>query len=314
MVLEYVTIDSIISRMSIGNSVKIPLGDIIEYTGQVMDGISSPALIDTSVIFLAISNHKGVLPPGIIDIEQVAKYRYTGSLKSLLNPKSAQDIINSENICPKKIYQEVSEATTESKPTCCSCKEPVLKVETIPLAIRYFEIGSMIHDIWFCTPTYKSNFIPMSRTTNTMFNVLECADSTDIDVKFQDYQYSIKAPLIICSFKEGIVAMAVKRLKLDEKGFPLIPKDEYLERAIANYCKWQYYSNMLESSFTNQYKYLAEMNKAEYQTNYSYALSNFKTKGLIDTLENLYKHNNSLIPKNYTYSNFFSNFATYYER
>lgn len=310
MITEYITIDSIIARLSIGNNVKIPIGDIIEYTGQVLDSLNSPAVLDNSVIFLAVYNHKATLPPGVIDIVQVAKYKYEGTLKSLLSPKNSEDKLNSSDVCPKTIYNQINQESSESKP-CCSCyKEPTLKIETVPLAIRYYEIGNIIHDSWFCTGHYKTKFTPVHRTTNTMFNVLDCVDNS-INTEFRGYQYSVKAPNLIFSFSEGIVAISANRLKLDKKGFPLIPKSEYLERAISSYCKWRYYEDMLAVSFTNQYRYLAEKNEADYKTNYSYALSEFKSKGLIDTLENLYRSSDSLIPNNYSYSNLFSDFGVY---
>ena len=297
--LNYTSINTIIARMNLGNSMFINNGDIIEYAGQALDRILINPLLDNSVVFVPIVNHKGKIPTGTIDINQIGKYNYTGDLKTLLNPRA----VEAANVCPKTIYNEVIKVIPTAS---CSCtkynKEDVLNVNSF---VPFFEVGGVLYEAWAASQYCQSNFTPMYLTSNTMFNALECVNQMDIVVSHRE-EYNIKYPHVITSFPEGIIAMSILRHKIDENGFPMLPADEYVEAAIEYYIKWKYFENEFNNKGSNINLRNLEYNKIQYEEHATYAISRAKTKLRISQMENFTAMNKSLLPNDFTYQNFFN--------
>ncbi len=297
--LNYTSINTIIARMNLGNSIFIANGDIIEYAGQALDRILINPLLDNSVVFVPVINHKAKIPTGTIDINQIAKYNYSGDLKTLLKPITTE----AENICPKTIYNELK---TVNPSATCSCtkysKEETLSVNSF---IPFFEVGGILYEAWVKSTYYETNFTAMYLTSNTMFNALECKNELDI-VRNYRHEYNIKSPHIITSFSEGIIAMSILRHKIDENGFPMLPADEYIEAAIEYYIKWKYFENEYNMKGNNMNLRSLQYNKEQYDEHAAAAISRAKNKMKLAHMENFTQMNKSLLPNDFTYQNFFN--------
>lgn len=304
MVYEYTNIGNIISRLKLGPQNDMASGDIIEWIGQVVDRVSIGCSYDNSVLFLVVNNHKASLPPGVRDIRQIAKYNYNGSLANLLNLKG-------KGVCPKIVYDEIIKDEENKKVTCCSSVGKT-DVKLINHSVRYFEIGNILKE-WQETEYYKSNFQPVYLTQNTMFNALNCIEGTNIEMNTTSrLEYNVKDTNIITSFKEGIIAVSVYRIALDDTGFPRIPYSEYVEAAIEYYVKYKYNEAKQEANYTTKSGNLVKYNYEMFIDNLAMAKSVFKSRQKLDQLENFNQSNIRLLPNKYTYGNFFSDLSINY--
>ena len=221
MVLSYTSINAVLANMSLGKSLEIPDGDVIEYTAQALDLIIKRPLLDTSVLFLAVANNKVAIPAGVIDIDQIAKYKTHLSLKQLLS------INTLDNACSTTIYNSIPEEAKKENCCCFSscCDKPLEVTKVLP----HFELNGINTCAYQESNYYKSNFIPMYLSTNTMFLASTCNEK--IETNECRLEYYVSKGVITTSFTDGIIAISTKRHAIDEKGFPMIPDiQEVLQR------------------------------------------------------------------------------------
>ena len=72
---------------------------------------------------------------------------------------------------------------------------------------------------------------------------LQKNSSTSLDY---DNTYKVQSNLIYTSFREGKVRMSYRGLMLDDEGFPMIPDNVKVEKAIENHIKYEYYTILWE--------------------------------------------------------------------
>lgn len=99
--------------------------------------------------------------------------------------------------------------------------------------------------------TQMSRFVPMKYATDHFHTALHEENSPDLlgtNGSELDYEvtYQINGEYIYTSFKEGKVQMSFKGLKTDEEGYPMIPDNVKVEKAIEAYIKVQHYTIMWE--------------------------------------------------------------------
>ena len=297
MVLEYTSVKTVIANMSLGNSLGIANGDIIEYAGQALDLILKYPSLDDAVIFLAVVNNKVKVPVGTSDIVQIAKYNTELSLTELLN----KDALGS--VCPTTIHNEVVAVQPDAKDCKCFSKstENPLKVKTV---LPHFEIIGLDTRTYQESTYYKSNFIPMYLTTNTMFLAGNCDGK--VDNIHHRIEYQISGGNITTSFKEGIICLSVKRQKVDETGFPMIPQEQEVISAIEYYIKWKYFENECSVDWSNSNYRNMLYNKEMYDYYSALAYSNANAKHYIAKMENFTASDSSLIRNEFSYANMFN--------
>lgn len=82
------------------------------------------------------------------------------------------------------------------------------------------------------TITYEDNYIKGKEVEEKNFPQLQ--DSNNF---FHGHSYYIKGGLINTSIENGCITMAYRGFALDKEGFPMIPKNVSLEKAVKAYCQ-----------------------------------------------------------------------------
>ncbi len=308
MVFNYVSINSIISRLNIGGGKSIGRGAIIEWGADALDLVLYKPLLEQAVVFLPVVNHKGNYNKRIIDIIQVARFKYNGDVINLLHPKNNEQCQIAKKVCPAVIIENIPEA---EEPTNCYCGVlPKAEAITLNYAAPYLEMN-VVHESWFRQDYYMSNFEPVKLTTNTMFNFLAEFPKASQDFS-NKLEYNISYPNIITSFKEGYVAMSIIRHKVDEKGYPMVPDDVNTLEAIKYYILWKYYENMTFDDNTNKNRNNRDYALEMYDYYMGLSRSSAMNKALIDNMENFTQANKYLLPNDYSYNNFFGDISSNY--
>ena len=99
--------------------------------------------------------------------------------------------------------------------------------------------------------TQLSRFVPMKYASDHFHTALHEQSSPDLmgtNGSELDYEvtYQINGDFIYTSFPDGKVQMSYQGLKVDEEGYPMIPDNVKVEKAIEAYIKVQHYTIMWE--------------------------------------------------------------------
>lgn len=90
------------------------------------------------------------------------------------------------------------------------------------------------------------DFTPMKYATSSFRSIYHCTNSPDIKCN-SSVTYSVENGNIYTSFCEGMIQLAYRGIQIDEKGYPMIPDNPRILRALENYIKVQYYTILFEN-------------------------------------------------------------------
>lgn len=290
---QYSTVNSLLGRFSTAASLGISNGTILERTGQVLDLLLVGPLLEESVLFLLVSNHKAILPLGVIDIIQLAKYN-----KDL----SIAEILNCQGLCPSNVHEAIKEVAQEKDCGCIStCSKEPLKENTF---IKHFEFDNINIPAWQDTTYYKSQFVPMYLSTNSMFHL---TSHVSIENSNRFHEYVIQDRVVTTSFKEGIITVAVRKHKTDSNGFPLIPDIEELFQAIEYYIKWKHHEDDYQLDQKVKAQNAMIYNKQMYEEYAMQVMSVVRQRNLVARIENFSNTVRNTVTNDFKYSSMFSN-------
>lgn len=94
-------------------------------------------------------------------------------------------------------------------------------------------------------------YLPMRYATDHFHTALHANNSPDLQKNGYtemdyDLTYKIQNNYIYTSFREGKVRMSYRGLALDDEGYPMIPDNIAVEKAIENNVKYEYYTILWE--------------------------------------------------------------------
>ena len=243
--LQYVSADRIIAKLyrDLGLE-ELNETDIIEQIGEALEAIGAITLYEEAIAYIEINNHQADLPNGLHSIIQVAKN----------NKWTKQD---KQQLCPANIMLDCTTQEMEnisSKTTPCGCGDSDLNYQNfVPLDCEgkiigdydvayyrpYFDLQYEYH-LWGNSHYYKENYTPVRLANHTFFNTLVCPEQENLYKSCTD-EYTLIGDKIRTSFKEGSIAIAYYRQKVDEEtGYPLIPDEYSVITAITMYITMKY--------------------------------------------------------------------------
>ena len=306
---QYVTVDTILSkylRDFRGN--ELNEDDAIEWIGEALGHMKMATLSEEAIAFLEVKNYQAALPNGLHYIIQVAKN----------NSWSPAETVS---CTPQAIITELTPESSQTGcgcSTCCStpandmvlldCQGELIADPEVGYYRPYFDLQYEYLG-WVHSKSFRTKFTPVRLANHTFFNTLVCQNNDTKglynDTTYTADEYSIVEDQLRFSFKEGLVAVAYLRSKVDlETGYPLVPDDESAKAAITYYLGWKVKEreawNHREGAM--QLAQVAEARWLKY-------IKQFKNKAKMpwgtDEYEDLMEQGNYLLPRNKRYYGFF---------
>lgn len=301
---QYVTVDTILSkylRDFRGN--ELNEDDAIEWIGEALGHMKMSTLSEEAIAFLEVKNYQVALPNGLHYIIQVAKNNaWTPSEKTTCTPQ----VIVTETLLDTPSCQNCNQYSSDA--VLLDCNGDLIGEPNIGYYRPYFDLQYEYLG-WVHSKSFRTKFTPVRLANHTFFNTLVCQipESQGLynNSNYLADEYTVVDDQLRFSFKEGFVAIAYLRSKVDlETGYPLVPDDESAKAAITYYLGWKIKEreawNHREGAM--QLAQVAEARWLKY-------IKQFKNKAKMpwgtDEYEDLMEQGNYLLPRNKRYYGFF---------
>lgn len=311
---QFTTLERVLSKLyrDLGLE-EISETDVVEWTGEALEAIGAITLYEEAVAFLEIDNHQADIPNGLHSIIQIARNNRWEKKE--------------KNLCPANIIldcstEEMEDSDSESSPCGCTdtdlvyqdfvpldCDGKIIGDYEVAYYRPYFDLQYEYH-LWGNSHYYKEHYTPVRLANHSFFNTIVCKEE-DPSNKVYNYpsngqdEYTIVGDKIRTSFKEGSIAIAYYRQKLDEEtGYPMIPDDVSVINAITYYITWKYMSRLW---YMGREGYTDKMQESERQWIWYCRQAGNKALMLhgVDEFQNFTESRNQLLPTKNRYYGFF---------
>lgn len=245
--LKFVSLDRIIAKiyrdLGLDDVSEI---DVIEWTGEALEGIGSLSYLEEAVAFVEIENHKGKLPNGLNSIIQIARNNmWVKENKSCTPANILLDCDDEEIIECNKRGGDCTGKSKGELPILLDCQGHIIGDYEVAYYRPYFDLQYEYHG-WSKSNYYTEHFSPVRLSDHSFFNSLVCHEdnreglyNTVVD------EYTIQHDEIMTSFKEGQVAIAYVRSVIDKNtGYPMIPDEYSTIAAITAYITMKYMARL----------------------------------------------------------------------
>lgn len=297
---KYTTIDRVFSKvLRLIPEKFFNESDIIEYTGEVLEKMSTFHLLEGDVRILKINNFEADLPDLRRIIQVVRLHSY----------KEKNDECEDEIIETKKEIK-----VTNS--TCDECENSILRIISLLEQAQIRQKSDFIPlNALMNYERYTDNVLdvtPVRLSNHTFFNSIVCPEDYNIYRSCVD-EYNIVGTIhkkIRTSFKEGYIAISYLRYPIDEQtGYPLVPEDENVLSAIAYYIAWKI-AEFNTWSGERQYFTLSQDFERKYKKYSILAISLLKMPLTLDEEQNRLE-GNKIVPDITTYYSHNSNISKF---
>jgi hypothetical protein len=234
---QYTSLDRILSKIYRDLGIEeISETDVIEWSGEALEGIGAITLYEEAVAFVEVENHEAKLPNGLHSIMQIARNNHW---------------VKENPICPANILYDCStEEMAEETPECTTCDTPVVDCNgklvgdfEVAYYRPYFDLQYEYHG-WMKSNMYQKHYSLVRLSNHTFFSSLVCNEDEGLYQSCSD-EYTIATDKLRFSFREGSVAIAYTRQVVDqETGYPMIPDDYSVITAITMYITMKYMGRM----------------------------------------------------------------------
>lgn len=311
---QYTSMDRVLAKIyrDLGLE-EISETDVVEWAGEALEAIGAITLYEEAVAFVEINNHNGDLPNGLHSIIQIAR-----------NNRWHKE---EKNLCPANIMLDCSTEEMEdcdSPNTPCGCGDTGMKYQDfVPLDCEgkiigdydvayyrpYFDLQYEYH-LWGNSHYYKEHYTPVRLANHSFFNTIVCKEEDPSQRVYHNAnhgqdEYTIVGDKIRTSFKEGSIAIAYYRQKLDEDtGYPMIPDDVSVITAITYYITWKYMARLW---YMGREGYTDKMQESERQWIWYCKQAGNKAMMLfgVDEFQNFTETRHQLLPTKNRYYGFF---------
>lgn len=291
---QFITLDTILAKYHRDfRNVGINEGDAIEWIGEALGFMKITSASEEAVAFMEVKNYEAQIPNGMHYIIQVARN----------NSWSRED---NSSCCTENIISELFPELPEViPPVPIDCHGSIIGDYGVAYYRPFFDL--QYEYLGWAQSKYKArHYTPVKLSNHSFFNSIVCKEN-DIDSIYHSCQdeYTIVQDKLRFSFKEGFIALAYLRQKVDlETGYPMIPDDESAKAAITYYLGWK----VKEQEGWNHRE--GAMNLAGVaETKWLKYVKQFKNKAKMpqgaDQYENLMQASKYLIPRQHRYSNYF---------
>lgn len=296
--LNYVSTDTIMSKLyrDLGLE-EISERDVVEMIGEALEFISVASVYEEAIAFVEVVDHQIDIPNGLHSIIQIARNNsWSASNKISCTPA---------NVLLDTVTEEIPNITEPCSncPVPLDCNGEPITGYDVAYYRPYFDL-QYEYSGWTVSNYYKQTYTPVRLSNHVFFNTLVCEEDT-IYASDLDDEYTIVEDKIRFSFKEGSVAIAYYRQKIDENtGYPMIPDDISAITAITYYITWKYMQRLW---YSGREGYSDKMQQAEKQ--WVWYVKQFQNSRKmpygVDEFQNLLEGSQHLIPKTNRYYGFF---------
>jgi len=296
---QYVTVDTILSKyLRDFRGVDLNEDDAIEWIGEALGHMKMSALSEEAVAFIEVKNYQATLPNGLQYIIQIAKN----------NAWTPTDV----SACT---LEAITTHLLPPDSTCTSCTalatdcsgdiivDPEIGVYRPYFDLQYEYLG------WVHSKSFRTKFTPVRLANHSFFNSLVCETDQNLGLynnsNYLADEYTIIEDQLRFSFKEGFVAVAYLRSKVDqETGYPMVPDDESAKAAITYYLGWK----TKEREAWNHREGAMQLAQSA-EARWLKYIKQFKNKAKMpwgtDEYEDLMEQSNYVLPRNKRYYGFF---------
>ena len=219
----YTSIEAVFSRLSIPAD-QYDDDEVIEWTMQGLDMTKLRGAFEQDMDLIEISNHKGMLPLGIAEIEIVAK--------PLMDQTPTAEEIESLTECEIDYIN----------------KNQVDRIQNQGIVNNY--------NLFINSPYFQNNFEVLSITNRPFTSKFHCRTCPNLHSVCEE-NYSLNTSgQIITSFESGVICIGYLRSATDENGMFIIPDNEDLIQGLAGFVMakhWEKRMNMKEEGAFNMY-------------------------------------------------------------
>lgn len=239
-VIKHVSLERVVSKLhrDLGTE-ELSKSDIIEWTGEALEFIESPAVYEEKVIFLEVSNHRAEIPNGLHTIRLIAR-----------NNNWVKETVDNCGCSPKDILcglgiEEETSATTFTPGVNVDVNGNLIEAYDLAYYRPFLDVQYNT-ERWVSSNIYKKEFTPVLLADHSFIgSVVEEGNYTNVYTASNYDEYTITGDTLTFSFKEGFVAIACTKQKVDEKtGYPLIPDEISFTTAITAYITFKYMSRL----------------------------------------------------------------------
>jgi len=265
--------------------------ELIEWIGEALDDTLAPSDMGTAVAFVEVRDHQCMIPKDLHSIIQIAK----NNCHSNLTNEVDDDLPEAEETTNKYVVKF---------PKILDCNGNVLG----NYKLAYYTERDYTHlsdfKVWQDSPVQERCYMPVRLSNHSFFNTIVCKEeewdnlySSCVD------EYTVEAPYLMFSFREGVIALSYNTLKTDEEGLPMIPDNSSFTRALTSYVRYKITMKMFDQGIRTQ----GQVVKAE--TDWHWYCAQARTYSLsiksVDERENMKNQRGYLLPRQNRYFGFF---------
>lgn len=240
MKYQYVSIDTIFSKLIRDVTDEFSEGDVIEWSGEALEAIGAVRQYEEAVAFIEVKNNQCELPKGIHAIIQIARDN------NFSTPATS-------DLCPSTIIKECILPNTTKIDDCVGCETSsngivpdyiILDCNGQPLNDYdiayyrpYFDLKAEYYG-WCNSSRYKERYSPVRPSQNTFSSALVVSENNSQSLyQFSKDEYTIiQGKILRFSFNSGSIALAYYRQITDsQSGYPMIPDNYSYKTAIVKY-------------------------------------------------------------------------------
>lgn len=302
-IIKKIPIDRIFSKIYQDFGLEdIEESTIVEWAGDVLSHIEIDKTYVERVAFIEVKNHQIELPNDLIGLLRVARNnRWEKPQKNCTVTKEEVKEMGCE--IPVVENNEIVPCV-QNIPVLLNCRGELVT----PYGVAYYRPNFKVdHDyyVWTGSNTYRDYFTLVRPSSNSFKAALIC----EIEKEKKDRIYSsvedeyqiIDGKYLRFSFREGQVAVAYLAQAIDLKsGYPLIPDDISVIKAITHYILYMYCRKMHiigREGYKEKYKEA----EADYQWYISQAQNKLFAPHGIDEFQAMTEQRYSFLPNIYKY-------------
>lgn len=284
----FVSIYQLLSKLRRDLNFDFNEADAIEWAGEALANINAVKIQQEAVAFIEVKNHRCLLPTDLSSIIQVARDYY-------YSPTST--------VCPADV---VAEEASEGFVVIDCNGQPVGDYD-LAYYRPYYDMAYNYY-MWTNSPLYGQRYAPVRLADHTFFSSIVCTETDPKIYQTTRDEYTVDWPYLKFSFEEGQIALAYRRPKVDEKGYPLIPDHPSYKEAITRYIRYKKALMKFDASEQGAMSYL-DKTERDWHWYCQQAKNSSKMPSTLDEWQDHLEQSHYLLPRVNQYYSYFGRLA-----
>lgn len=294
---KYTSVESVLAKVVRDYAGEVNEADAIEMMAEVLDAVQAKRDYEEAVAFVEVKNYKCAAPNGMLNLIQIARNHCFET-----DPTTA--------CATTTVTTEEAEGYT---PVALDCNGTPINGYEIAYYRPYYDL-IYEYEGWTRSSIYYNCYSPVRLSNHSFFNSVVCTETRD-DVK-QLYQssrdeYTFQDPYFVFNFKEGFVAIAYLRAKLDDRGYPMIPDNRETREAILQYIRYKNATKKLDMNPADaSLRIYQEKTEKDWHWQCMQAKNRNRLPSSLDDFQDILEQRSYLLPQQHRYYGFFGRLNT----